>query len=186
MPVDDILLEAQDKMEKALEVLINELKGIRTGRATPGLVENVRVEYYGSPTPLKAIAGISAPDPRLLIIKPFDPSSLSDIEKAIQKSDLGLNPSSDGKMLRLAVPPLSEERRKQLGKQGKEMGEKAKVAIRNLRRDAIKMSEDEEKKGTISEDDKFRVKEEIQKLLDEHEKKAGEILEKKTKEIMEI
>lgn len=186
MPVDDILLEAQDKMEKALEVLVTELKGIRTGRATPGLVENVRVEYYGSPTPLKQIAGISAPDPRLLIIKPFDPSSLADIEKAILKSDLGLNPSSDGKMLRLAVPPLSEERRKQLGKQAKEVSEKTKLTIRNVRRDAIKLGDDEEKDGTISEDDKFRLKDGIQELTEEHEKKCGEILEKKTKEIMEI
>lgn len=186
MPVDDILLEAQDKMEKALEVLVGELKGIRTGRATPGLVENVRVDYYGSPTPLKTIAGISAPDPRLLIIKPFDPSSLGDIEKAIQKSDLGLNPSSDGKMLRLAVPPLSEERRKQLGKQAKETSEKAKLTIRNARRDGIKQGEDEEKDGAISEDEKFKLKDEIQKLLEEHEKKCADILEKKTKEIMEI
>lgn len=186
MPVDDILLDAQDKMEKAVEVFLGELKGIRTGRATPGLVENVRVEYYGSPTPLKQIAGISAPDPRMLIIKPFDPSSLPGIEKAILKSDLGLNPTSDGKMLRLAVPPLSEERRKQLGKQAKETGEKAKVTIRNVRRDAIKTSEDEEKGGVISEDEKFRVKEEIQKLTEEHEKKIADVLEKKNKEIMEI
>ncbi len=186
MPVDDILLEAQDKMEKALEVLVGELKGIRTGRATPGLVENVRVEYYGSPTPLKQIAGISAPDPRLLIIKPFDPSSLANIEKAIQKSDLGLNPASDGKLIRIAVPPLSEERRKQLSKQAKETSEKAKLAIRNVRRDAIKQSEDEEKEGALSEDQKFRLKDEIQKLTDEHEKKVADIVEKKSKEIMEI
>lgn len=186
MPYDDIYLEAQDKMEKALEVMVNEFKGIRTGRATSGLVENIRVEYYGAPSPLKAIASISVPDARMLIVKPFDPTSLGNIEKAIQKSDVGLNPANDGKVLRITVPPLSEDRRRQLVKSVKEISEKAKVAIRNVRRDSNRAAEDEKKSSTLTEDEAFKLKEEIQKITEESEKKAEEMLDKKSKEILEV
>ena len=138
MPADDILLEAEEKMEKAVEVFREDMKGVRAGRATPGLVENLRVEYYGTPTPLRQIANIAAPEPRLLVVKPFDPGSVKDIEKAFLQSDLGLNPNSDGKLIRLAIPPLSEEQRKKLAAHVRERAEAAKVAIRNIRREANK------------------------------------------------
>src|SRR3972149_1082786 len=186
MPSDDIILEAEDKMEKSLEAMLNEFKGIRTGRASPGLVENVKVEYYGAPTSLKQIASISIPDPRLIMIKPFDPSSTSDIEKALQKSDIGINPQNDGKIIRLAIPPLSEERRKKMSQLVKDSGEEAKVSIRNIRRDANKQVDDEEKEKVISEDEKFKTKEEVQKLTERYEGKVSELVEKKTKEVMEI
>ncbi len=186
MPYDDIVLEAEEKMEKAVEVLVNEFKGVRTGRATPGLVEGIKADYYGAPTPLKSIASITIPEPRLIMIKPFDPTALSAIEKAIQKSDVGLNPQSDGKILRLAVPPLSEERRKQMAKLVKEMCEKAKVAIRNVRRDANQTAETEEKAKKMSEDDKTLTRTEIDRLTKEYETKAQELADKKTKEVMEV
>ena len=185
MPFDDIVLEAEDKMQKAVEVLANEFKGVRTGRASPGLVEGVKVDYYGAPTPLKSLASITCPEPRLIMIKPFDPSSLSSIEKAIQKSDIGLNPQSDGKIIRLAVPPLSEERRKQMAKQVKELGEKAKVSIRNIRRDANQVADEEEKKKILSEDEKKKTREENDRLTKEYEGKVQESVDKKTKEVME-
>ncbi|MBI3273444.1 MAG: ribosome recycling factor [Planctomycetes bacterium] len=186
MPYDDIFLEAQDRMEKAIEVMVNEFKGIRTGRATPGLVENIRVEAYGAPMTLKSLATISVPDARMILVKPFDPSTLSAIEKAIQKSDVGLNPSSDGKVLRLAVPPLSEDRRKQLVKGVKEIAEKAKVAVRNVRRDSNKQAEEEKKDSALTEDEAFKLKEEIQKSTEESEKKIEDLLQRKSKEILEV
>lgn len=186
MPYDDIYLESSEKMTGALDVFNNDLRGIRTGRATPGLVEFIKVDYYNSPTPLKQIANISAPEPRMLIIKPFDPSSMQEIEKAIQKSDLGLNPQNDGKIIRLVVPPLSGERRKQLSQVVRDLGEKAKVSIRNVRRDANKLADAEEKEGTITEDEKFKLKDDIQKLVEEFEKKIQDLFDKKSKEIMEV
>jgi ribosome recycling factor len=186
MPFDDIILEAEDKMDRAVAVLAEEFKGIRTGRATPALVDHLTVEYYGAPTPLKQVASISCPDPRLIVIKPYDVSALQGIEKAIQKSNLGINPQNDGKLIRLAIPPLSEERRKQMAKMAKDQVEKAKVSIRNVRRDALKQAEEEEKKGKMTEDDLTRFKDEIQKSTDEHEKKLDESLDKKSKEIMEV
>jgi ribosome recycling factor len=186
MPYDDIVLEAEEKMEKALEVLLQEFKGVRTGRATPGLVEGIHVDYYGSPTPLKQLATITIPDARMIVLKPFDPGSLGEIEKAIQKSNLGINPANDGKVIRLAIPPLSEERRKQMCKMAKDMAEKSKVAIRNVRRDSNAQADKEEKEKELTEDEKFKAKEEVQRLTEQYEKKAEETLEKKTKEIMEV
>ncbi len=186
MPYDDICLEAEEKMEKAVAVLLDEYKGVRTGRATPGLVENLRIEYYGSPTPLKQVAGISCPDPRMVMIKPFDASVLGEIVKAVQKSDLGLNPQSDGKIVRLAIPPLSEDRRKQMAHVVKDLAEKARVAVRNIRRDANTAADREEKGGTLTEDDCKRTQTEIQRLTDEYVKKTDDLAEKKTKEVMEI
>jgi ribosome recycling factor len=186
MAYDDIVLEAEEKMEKAVEVLYGEFKGVRTGRATPGLVDGVTVDYYGAPTPLKQLATITVPDARMIVLKPFDPGSLGEIEKAIQKSNLGINPANDGKMIRLAIPPLSEERRKQMVKMAKDLVEKAKVSIRNARRDANAQADAEEKDGTLTEDERFKAKEEIQRLTEQYEKKAEDGLEKKTKEILEV
>lgn len=181
-----IYTDAEQKMQKAMEVMVNEFKGIRTGRASPALVENIRVEYYGSPTPLKQVANISVPEPRMIIIKPYDPTFLKAIEKAIMTSDTGINPSNDGKLIRLNLPPLSEERRKQLSKVAKDTAEKAKVAVRNIRRDSIRLVEDEEKKKTLTEDAKFKLKDDLQKLIEKNEKQIDELLGKKTADIMEI
>ncbi|MCX5674188.1 MAG: ribosome recycling factor, partial [Planctomycetota bacterium] len=138
MPADDILLEAEDKMDKAVEHLRQQFRTVRTGRASAGLVEHLRVNYYGSPTELRQLASITVPDPLMIVIKPYDPGSVGDISKGIQASDLGITPMIEGKIIRLAIPPLSEERRKQLSHQIKEMAEETKVALRNVRRDAIK------------------------------------------------
>jgi ribosome recycling factor len=186
MSVDEILHETKEKMEKAVSVFSEELKGIRTGRATPGLIESIRVEYYGSPTPLKQIANISVPEPRLLVVKPFDQTSIKNIEKAILKSDLGLTPNSDGRMLRLTVPPLSEERRHQIVNQVKELGEKAKVSVRNIRRDGNRKADQLEKDATISEDDCKSLKDKIQDFTKSYEEKIGAKYEEKRKEILEI
>ncbi len=186
MPFDDIVLEAEEKMEKAVEVLTGEFKGVRTGRATPALVDGIPVDYYGAPTPIKQLATITIPDARLIVLKPFDPGSLGEIAKAIQKSNLGINPNNDGKVIRLAIPPLSEERRRQMTKMAKDLAEKAKVSIRSVRRDGNAQIDTEEKEKTITEDEKFKAREEIQKLTEQYEKQVEESLEKKTKEIMEV
>jgi len=181
MDYDTILLETEERMEKALDVLKEKYRGMRTGRANVGLVDGIRVDYYGSPTPLKQLANISAPEADLLVIKPFDPSSLGEIEKSILKSDVGIHPANDGKIIRLQVPPLSQERRKQLAQRAKETAEEARVAIRNIRRDANKHADGISK--TMSEDDLKRLKEEIQALTKNHEDKIDAALETKTKEL---
>lgn len=186
MPYEDILLEAEEKMEKAVAVLTEELRGVRTGRASPALVDGLRVDYYGTPTPLKSLASITVPEPRMILVKPFDPGAVEAIVKAIQKSDVGLTPQSDGKIIRLAVPPLSEERRRQLSKLVKEMGEKAKIALRNIRREANAQADAEEKEGKLSEDDQKRTKEEIDALIKQYEGKVQEAVDRKTKEVMEV
>ncbi len=186
MDSDDILLDVEERMQKAVDVFRTELRGMRTGRAHPGLVEPIRVDYYGSPTPLKQIASISVPEPDQIVIKPFDQSALGDIEKGILKSDLGITPNSDGKILRLKVPPLSEERRKKLVSRAKEVAEEARVAIRNVRRDANKNADSSEKNGTISEDDLKRLKTEIQDKTKEMESEIDRDLARKTEELMEI
>jgi|FLYL01.1.fsa_nt_gi ribosome recycling factor len=186
MPYDDIVLEAEDRMEKAVAVLADELKAVRTGRASAGLVEGIKVDYYGSPTALKALASITVPEPRMILVKPFDPQAVDAIIKAIQKSEVGLTPQSDGKIIRLAVPPLSEERRRQMSKMVKEMGEKAKVALRNIRRDANAQVESEEKARQMSEDDAKRTKEEIDRLTKDYEAKVQDQVDRKTKEVMEV
>jgi ribosome recycling factor len=184
MDYDTIVLETEERMEKALDVLKEKLRGMRTGRASPGLVENIRVEYYGSPTPLKQIANISAPEADMIVIKPFDPSVLGDIDKAIQKSDIGIHPSSDGKLLRLKVPPLSQERRAQLASLAKNTSEETRIALRNIRRDANKHADGIAK--TMSEDDLKKLKDEIQNLLKSFEEKVDQNLEAKTKELTTI
>ncbi|BBM85534.1 ribosome recycling factor [Candidatus Uabimicrobium amorphum] len=185
MSYEEILLETEEKMEKAATVFSDELKGIRTGRATPGLIENIRADYYGSPTPLKQMASISVPEPRMLVVKPFDVSVIKSIEKAILKSDLGMTPNSDGKILRLQVPALSEERRKQIVNQVKDLAEKAKISIRNIRRDSNRQADQLEKKSEISEDDCKSLKDEIQELTKKFEDKVNEYFDKKQKEILE-
>lgn len=185
MSYEEILLDTEEKMEKATVIFSEELKGIRTGRATPGLVDSIRVDYYGSPTPLKQISSVSVPEARMIIVKPFDVSCIKDIEKAILKSDLGMTPNSDGKLLRLKVPALSEERRKQIVSQIKDLAEKGKVSIRNIRRDGNRQGEQLEKKSEISEDDCKNLKEQIQDVTKKSEEKINNLFEKKQKEILE-
>jgi len=185
MPVDDILLESEERMEKAVEVFATSLRGMRTGTASAGLVENVRVDYYGSPTPLRQIAQIAIPDPQLIVIKPYDPTSLPSIEKAIQTSDIGIHPQNDGKVIRLSVPGLSQERRQQLVSRIRGMAEEARVAVRNIRREANRHLDKEEKESTISEDDCDRAKQDVQELTEQYEEKIDELLAKKSREITE-
>ena len=184
--VKDIIKDARKRMQGALDVLDNELKGIRTGRATPGLVENLEVEYYGVPTPLIQLATISVPDPRSLLIKPFDRSLLKAVEKAILASDLGLTPNNDGQNIRLNLPPLTGERRKELMRLAHQRAEAAKVAIRNVRRDAIKDLKEAESEKMISEDERKRGENDLQKVTNEFTDKVDEMLKEKEQEIMEF
>lgn len=186
MGSDDVLLDAEERMEKTIDVLKTDFRGMRTGRAHPGLVEPIRVEYYGSPTPLRQLAQIMVPESNQIMIKPFDPTGISDIEKAIQKSDLGITPQSDGKVIRLMVPPLSEQRRKQLVSQAKERSEAARVSIRNIRRDANKEADQLESDSEISEDELKRLKKEIDDLTKKYTSMVDTALEEKTTELMEV
>ncbi len=186
MSIEEIALEAEERMEKSLALLGDQLRGIRTGRANVGLVESIRVEYYGSPTPLKQMANLSTPEPQQILIRPFDPSVIGDIVKAIQTSDLGLSPNSDGKVVRLNVPPLSVEQRKKLVNRVKELAEEARVAIRNIRRDANKQGDQEQSDKVLTEDDLATCKEEIQNLTKQYEGKVNELADKKSAEIMEV
>ena len=185
MDQDEILLDAEERMEKAVLVVQGQLQGLRTGRATPGLVDSIRVEYYGSPTPLKQIATISCPEPQQIMIRPFDQGTLGDIAKAIQSSDVGLAPNSDGRVIRLNIPPLSTERRKQLVSRLKDLAEEGRVAIRNIRRDANKHSDTSLKEKTMSEDVHDGLKEEIQNLTKQYEGKINSLADAKEKDIME-
>ena len=185
MAMDDILLTIEEKMESAVDYLRRELRGMRTGRASAGLVDHIKVDYYGSPTDLRQLATISTPDPTMIIIKPFDPGSLKEIEKALLTSELGINPASDGKIIRLAVPQLSMERRQQIAAQAKKMAEAARVVIRNVRRDGNKETDKEQKASQLTEDEAKKGKEQIQDLTKEYEGKTDEILEAKNKEIEE-
>jgi ribosome recycling factor len=185
MTIDEILLDGEERMEKAVNYLKQELVGLRTGRATPGLIESVRVDYYGTMTPLKQMANISAPEPQQLVVRPFDVGSIKEIEKAIQASGLGLNPNSDGKILRINVPALSGDQRKKLVARVKDLAEEARVSIRNVRRDANKHVETEEKAKTIGEDDAKKAKEEVQDLTKKYEASVNELADKKSGEIME-
>jgi len=184
MATQKIVNEHKNMMEKVLEHLHNEFKSVRTGRASTGLVENIKVDYYGTPTPLRQLAALSAPEASMIVIKPFDPASIKEIEKAIKNSDLSIAPISDGKLIRLSVPPLSGERRKQLAAQVKQLGEQTKVSIRNIRRDANKRLEDEEKAKTITEDDHDHGKKEIDDLTKQYTDKIDYAVKAKTDEIM--
>ncbi len=183
MAADDVLLEAEERMEKSVEHLQNDLRGIKSGRATPGLVEHLKVDYYGSPTPLKQVANIGAPEPALLVIKPYDANLCGEIEKAILKSDIGITPMSDGKLIRLPVPSLSEEQRKKYVKLAKDKTEAQRVAIRNVRRDANKAAEAD---AELPEDEQTKLKDEVEKLTKTYTSKLDALLEGKTKELMEV
>ena len=185
MTTDEILFDAEERMDKAASVFKDELRGLRTGRATPALVDSLRVEYYGSPTPLKTLAQINTPDPTSIVIRPFDPSCLKDIEKAIRSSDLGMAPNNDGKMIRLSVPPMSGEQRQKMVQRIKKSSEDAKVACRNVRRDANKHFDVAEKDKEMTEDDRDKGKEQVQTLLKTYEDKIAEMADKKSKEILE-
>lgn len=185
MPADDILLDVDDRMEKAIEVLKRDLAGIRTGRANPGLVDSLRVEVYGSQTPIKQVASIGVPEPQQIVVRPYDPGTIKDIEKAIQASDLGLTPVSDGRVIRLNIPPLTQEVRKKLASRVRELTEDTKVSIRNVRRDGNKTADQEEKDKVLTEDERDRVKDEIQELTKKYEGQASDLAKAKEAEIME-
>lgn len=184
--IQDLLRETEGRMKKTLEVLEADLRTIRTGRASPALVERVMVDYYGVPTPLNQLAVISAPEPQLLTIRPYDPSSLGEIERAILKSDLGLTPSNDGRIIRLVVPPLTEQRRTELARLVSRRVEEAKVALRNVRREALEDLREFEKEKMISEDEFYQARDELQELTEAYVKRADEIGERKTREVMEL
>lgn len=185
MSIEEIALEAEERMEKSVALLVDQLRGVRTGRANVGLVESVRVEYYGSPTPLKQLANLSTPEAQQILIRPFDPSVIGDIIKAIQTSDLGLTPNSDGKAVRLNIPSLSVEQRKKLVSRVKDLAEEARVAIRNIRRDANKQGEQEQSDKILTEDDLVVCKDQIQSLTKKYEGQVNDLADKKATEILE-
>ena len=184
--METIKKNLEERGAKTLEILKGDLNTVRAGRANPALLDKIQVEYYGVPTPLKNIANVSTPDPRTLLITPFDPKSIGDIEKAINIANIGINPSNDGKAVRLAIPPVTEERRKELTKTVKAMGEESKVAIRNLRRDANEHLKKLEKDHEITEDDLKGALDDVQKMVEKIEKSIDEIIALKDKEIMEV
>lgn len=179
-----VIKDVETRMQGALDALSREFAGVRTGRATTGLLEGIKVDYYGTPTPVPQVASLSVPDPKTLLIQPWDQSLLPAIEKAIMKSDLGLTPANDGKVIRLTMPPLTEERRKQLAKAVGKLAEDARVAIRNIRHDANKKLKTMEKEKKISEDDGRRGQEQIQKITDKFIQRVDELLKKKEQEIL--
>lgn len=182
----EVLHNAEDKMKKALESVSREFQEIRTGRASPAIVEGLHIDYYGTPTLLKQLASISAPDARLLVIQPWDVSAIVEIEKAIMKSNLGITPSNDGKLIRLSIPPLSKERRQELAKVVHKMAEEGRISLRTIRRDAREALEKLQKDKIISEDAKFRGIDEVQKIVDKYIVKVEELLKNKEKEILEF
>jgi len=185
MPADDILLDAEERMEKACDVFRHALTGIRTGRANPGLVDSLKVEVYGSPTPIKALASVGAPEPNQIVVRPFDPGTIKDIEKAIQVADLGLNPQSDGRLIRITIPALSTDVRKKMTARIKELAEEARVAIRNVRRDANKAADTEQADGGLTEDACEACQESVQELTKTSEAKVGDLAKAKEAEVME-
>ncbi len=184
--IKDLLQETESRMLKTVEALETDLKSVRTGRASPALVERVLVEYYGTPTPLNQLAVISAPEPNLLVVRPYDPSSLSNIEKAIMQADLGLNPGNDGRIIRIPIPRLTEERRREMVKRVGRRVEEAKVALRNIRRDTLQELRDYEGESLISEDELARGQEQLQELTDRYIEEVDEVGARKEQDIMEI
>lgn len=185
MSVNEVLVDSEERMEKAISVLKNALSGIRTGRANPGLVDSVRVEAYGSHSPLKQLASVTAPEPSQLVIRPYDGGTIKEIEKAIVASDLGLNPQNDGKIIRINIPPLSTDVRKKMVARIKELAEEAKIAVRSIRRDANKICDQAEKDKEISEDDRDAIKEDIQELTKKYEAEATEAAKLREADVME-
>lgn len=184
--VKDVLREAEEKMKRTAELFRKELAGLRAGRATPALLERVLVDYYGTPTPVNQMANVSVPEPRLLVIQPWDKGQVQSIERAILKSDLGLTPKSDAGIIRLMIPPLNEERRRDLVKQVSKKAEEQRVALRNVRRDANDFLKDLEKEGEITEDELHRGQDEVQKLTDRSITEIDNIVKAKEKEILEV
>lgn len=186
MEIKEIFSRAEDKMQKSLNNLNQEFASIRAGRANPAVLDRLNVDYYGSPTPINQVAAVSVPDPRTLLIAPWDKSVLKDIERAILTSDIGINPQNDGTSLRLQFPPMTEERRKELTKEIAKTGEECKVAVRSIRRDAMDKIKDMKKKSEITEDDQKNAEKKTQDLTDRFIKEIDQMIEKKQKEIMEI
>ena len=184
--LQDVLDTAKEKMKKSCEVYERDMMGLRAGRANPKLLDRILVDYYGTPTPIPQIGNISSPEPRLLVIAPWEPKLIPQVEKAIQKSDLGINPSNDGKIIRLVFPELNEERRRELTKVASKGAEETKVAIRSIRRDAIEQIKKLKKNSEITEDDQRDAEEDMQKITDKAIKDVDEIYAKKEKEIMEV
>jgi ribosome recycling factor len=182
----DVMHETEDRMKKAEEAVARELAGIRTGKANPALLDPVRVDYYGAPTPLRQLANVTAPEPRLIVIQPFDKRGIGDIEKAIQKSSLGLNPASDGNLIRIPIPPLTEERRRDLTKLVRKIGENGKVAVRNIRRDANDQLKKLERDGEVTEDEGKKQHDRVQTLTDKYIQDIDKMIERKEKEVMEV
>lgn len=184
--IDELIQDAERRMDRSSEATREEFNTVRTGRASPALLDRITADYYGQPTPLKQLATISAPESRLLSVQPFDPSSLKAIEKAIQESDLGLTPANDGKLIRLPIPQLTEERRKELVRVVRQMAEDGRVAVRNVRRDAIHHLKELVDKGDVGADEEHRAEERVQKLTDDHVRQIDELLKHKEAEIMEV
>jgi ribosome recycling factor len=186
MTIDEFIDDATRRMDKSVESAQHEFNTLRTGRASAALLDRIQIDYYGTKTPLNQLASINAPEPRLLTVQPFDPSSLPSIERTIQESDLGLTPSNDGKIIRLPIPQLTEERRKELVKIVRQIAEDGKIAIRNVRRDADKHLKDLKTNGGVGEDDERRAEERVQKLTDDHTSRIDELLTRKEAEITEV
>ena len=184
--ISQALEQAENKMQKAIEVAREEFSGVRTGRAAPQLLQNLKVDYYGAPTPMQQLASFSVPEPRLLVIHPYDRNAMQMIEKAIMTSDLGLNPSNDGSVIRLAFPPLTEERRKELVKLIRDRAEHGRVAVRNVRRHTKEEIDKDMKAGKVSEDDGHRAEKDLQKLTDKYVAEIDHMLDRKESELMEV
>ncbi len=184
--IEDFLADAKRRMDKSIEATHHEFNSIRTGRASPALLDRITIDYYGTPTPLKSLASISAPEARLLVVQPFDPGSIKNIERAVQESDLGLTPSNDGKIVRLPIPALTEERRKDLVKVVRRVAEEGKVAIRNVRRDIMQHLKELVVNGDVGDDEERRAEQQVQKITDEHTKSIDDLLKVKEAEIMEV
>jgi ribosome recycling factor len=184
--IDDLLADANRRMDKSVEAAAHEFNTVRTGRASTALLDRIQVDYYGQKTPLKQLATINVPEPQLLTIQPYDPGSLKTIERAIQESDLGLTPSNDGRLIRLPIPQLTEERRKELVKVVRHLAEEGRVAIRNVRRDVMHDLKELVREGEVGDDEERRAEERLQKLTDEHVTRIGDLLKRKEEEIMEV
>src|SRR6059058_1308088 len=183
---EELINGARDKMVKSVEHARAEFATVRTGRASASLLDRIQIDYYGTPTPLRQLATINVPEPRMLTVQPFDPSSIRAIEKAIQESDLGLTPSNDGKLIRLPMPQPNEERRKELVKVVRKLAEEGRVSVRNVRRDVMHHLQELSKKGDVGDDDERRAEERVQKLTDDHTKSIDDLLKHKEAEIMEV
>jgi ribosome recycling factor len=184
--IDDLIRDATRRMDKSVESTQGEFNGVRTGRASAALLDRIQVDYYGQSTPLKQLATINVPEPRLLTVQPFDPSSVKSIERAILESELGLTPSNDGKVIRLPIPQLTEERRRELVKVVRQIAEDGRIAVRNVRRDVDRRLKELSQKGEVGKDEEHRAEERVQKLTDEHTGKIDELLKRKEAEITEV